>query len=63
MTGNDTRRIRMQIGMTQEQFAHLLGVSVGSISKWESGKTLPSPLAIDKIKSIMKEKEYETRVL
>lgn len=35
------RLYRKQRGMTQEQLAEAMGVSVGAVSKWESGQTNP----------------------
>lgn len=35
--------LRRQRGLSQEQLAEALGVSRQSISKWESGQTMPEP--------------------
>ena len=35
------RAYRKQRGLTQEQLAEVLGVSVGAVYKWESGSSLP----------------------
>ena len=35
------REVRKENGLTQEQFAEKLGVSQKSISRWETGKTMP----------------------
>lgn len=40
------QQLRKQNGMSQEKLAQLLGVSRQSVSKWESGQSLPE---IDKI--------------
>jgi DNA-binding transcriptional regulator YiaG len=43
---NDTvRSLRHQLGMTQEEFAHALGLTVGTINRWENGRFHPSKLA------------------
>ena len=34
--------IRVQLGLTQEQFARRLGVSPNMISRWETGEQTPS---------------------
>lgn len=39
------RRIRQQLGMTQEEFAHALGITVGTVNRWENGRFRPSKLA------------------
>ena len=40
------QELRKGSGMSQEEFAELLGVSRQSVSKWESGKGYPE---IDKL--------------
>jgi putative transcriptional regulator len=37
--------IRKHIGLSQEQFAQLLGVSVGTIRNWEQGRRKPDGAA------------------
>ncbi|HBG34434.1 MAG TPA: transcriptional regulator [Holosporales bacterium] len=39
------KELRLQLGMSQEEFAHSLGVSFASVNRWENGKTSPSKLA------------------
>jgi transcriptional regulator with XRE-family HTH domain len=39
------KEVRQQLGLSQEELAHALGVSFSSINRWENGKTLPSKLA------------------
>lgn len=39
--GNNLRLIRKEKGLTQEQFAEMLGVSRQAVSKWESGNGYP----------------------
>lgn len=39
------RQIRQQLGMTQEEFAHALGITVGTVNRWENGRFRPSKLA------------------
>jgi DNA-binding transcriptional regulator YiaG len=31
--------------MTQEEFAHALGITVGTVNRWENGRFRPSKLA------------------
>lgn len=37
----DVRRIREDHGLTQAEFAHLLGISVGTLRNWEQGRRVP----------------------
>jgi len=39
------RRLRTARRLTQEQLAHELGVTFGTVNSWESGRHRPSPLA------------------
>lgn len=46
---NNLRRLRLEKGLTQEQLAATLGVSVQSISRWECGNTLPDVMLLPEI--------------
>lgn len=48
--GEDIRRCRNIKGWSQEQLARNLGVSWHTVQRWESGKTKPSQLAMEKLK-------------
>lgn len=39
------KEVRVQLGLSQEELAHALGVSFASINRWENGKSSPSKLA------------------
>ena len=41
----DVRAIRAELGLSQNQFARLLGVRVGTIRNWEQGRRKPSGAA------------------
>lgn len=43
------RRLRLEKGMTQEQLANVLGISVQSVSRWECGNTLPDVMLLPQI--------------
>jgi len=45
MTGTEVRTLRRDLGMTQEDLAHELGVTVSTVNRWENGHTRPSRLA------------------
>ena len=39
------KQLREELGLTQEQLAHKLGVTVKTVNRWERGKAKPSSLA------------------
>ncbi|MBX3026955.1 helix-turn-helix transcriptional regulator [bacterium] len=43
--GGVIRYLRRQVGLTQEELAHALGITVGTVSRWEKGRFRPSRLA------------------
>jgi putative transcriptional regulator len=52
---NPTRQLRSKLGMTQEQFAFEVGVSLSTFQRWETGKH-PSPLALKAIEKVLTKK-------
>lgn len=46
------KRLRKKLGLTQIEFANLVGHAAISVSYWETGRTKPSPMAISKIRGI-----------
>lgn len=45
------RNMRKRALLSQEEFAELLNLSVGTINRWENGKTKPNITAMKKIKA------------
>lgn len=43
--GSTISLLRRQLNMTQEEFAHALGVTVSTVNRWENGHIEPSRLA------------------
>lgn len=39
------RDLRSRLGLTQEEFAHALGITVSTVNRWEKGHSMPSKLA------------------
>ena len=39
------KQLREVLGMTQEELAREMGVSFSTVSRWETGRGSPSPLA------------------
>ncbi len=44
-TGASIRDLRRNLRMTQEEFAHTLGITVATVNRWENGHAKPSKLA------------------
>ena len=44
---------RANNGLSQEQLARQIGVSLNTVQRWESRRTLPSPLAVMKIDELL----------
>jgi ribosome-binding protein aMBF1 (putative translation factor) len=40
------KEVRQQLGLSQEELAHELGVSFSTINRWENSKTVPFKLGI-----------------
>jgi putative transcriptional regulator len=46
--------VRSQLGLSQEDLAHALGVSFATVNRWENAKTLPSRLALKQFDAFCK---------
>jgi len=44
--------IRQSLGLTQTELAERLGVTVATVSRWESGQSRPNPLAVKALTSL-----------
>lgn len=49
------RRVRELQDWSQEAFARILGVSVRTVTRWETGVCRPSALALEKLEQIMRQ--------
>jgi DNA-binding transcriptional regulator YiaG len=54
MTAEEIYQIRASLGVSQEKFAQMLGTTVVSVNRWESGRVTPSRLYIKEIKELKK---------
>lgn len=45
-------RLRARLGLTQEQFARLLGVAWATVSRWERGRALPDAKTAAKLRRL-----------
>ena len=43
--GEFVRALRRELKMTQEEFTHELGITVGTVNRWENRRFRPSKLA------------------
>ena len=43
--GSPIGALRRRLNMTQEEFAHAIGVTVSTVNRWENGHIEPSRLA------------------
>ena len=43
--GSPISALRRRLNMTQEEFAHAIGVTVSTVNRWENGHIEPSRLA------------------
>jgi DNA-binding transcriptional regulator YiaG len=55
MTAQEIRAARLLLGLTQAELAHELGVIVGTVYSWESGRTRVSG-PVEKLIQIMLER-------
>jgi len=55
MDAQAIKALRLKMGLTQEDFAHRLGVTLPTVSRWEHGKSKPSRLAKKALEEVMKE--------
>lgn len=54
LTNMDIKKIRKDLGLTQEDFARKVGVSWSTVARWEAGKGHPSRLAQRNIEKLIK---------
>jgi putative transcriptional regulator len=59
----DVRRIRQQLGLSQDEFAARFGLSVATVREWEQDRRKPEGAARVLLTVIEKEPEAVTRAL
>ncbi len=60
MTGKEIKELRKKLGLTQEEFAKLLGVGYTTVNRWENGKNEPRGQALEaleRLKTLVEEAE------
>ncbi len=55
------KELREELGLTQEQFAQKVGVTFGSVNRWENGKRTPHPFLIRRLVEIKEELDAENK--
>jgi DNA-binding transcriptional regulator YiaG len=54
------RTLRQQLGMTQEEFAHQIAVTVSTVNRWENAHAEPSKLAWKAIRDLATQRGLPT---
>jgi len=50
------RELRTRLGLTQEEFAHAIAVTVSTVNRWENGHASPSKLAWRAIQNLLRKR-------
>lgn len=61
--GNLIRTMRQKLGMTQEEFAHEIAVTVSTVNRWENAHAEPSKLAWKAIEDLARKRGITDDVL
>lgn len=48
----DVKALRLRLALTQEELARQLGVSLSTVSRWETGRSAPSRLARQRLSEL-----------
>jgi putative transcriptional regulator len=60
---NLIRTLRQKLGMTQEEFAHEIAVTVSTVNRWENAHAEPSKLAWKAIHDLARKRGVNEDVL
>ncbi|TKI79279.1 helix-turn-helix domain-containing protein [Bacillus mycoides] len=58
MTSGKLKLIRTLIGVSQREFAELIGTNKRSVSAWEIGRSIPTKSSIKKVVEFVGEEEF-----
>jgi len=61
--GNLIRTLRQKLGMTQEEFAHEIAVTVSTVNRWENAHAEPSKLAWKAIQDLARKRGVTEDIL
>jgi DNA-binding transcriptional regulator YiaG len=56
------RELRLNLNMTQENFAHEIGVTFATVNRWENGRTQPNKVAQKVLKQLERKLRRMQRV-
>ena len=59
MDAGRIRILRQRLQLTQEDFAHLIGVTFSTVNRWENGKSSPNRIALRMLAGL--EKKVKTQ--
>jgi len=51
----ELKKLRKRVGLSQQALAVRLGIALPTVSRWENGRSKPSPLAREKIATLLRE--------
>jgi DNA-binding transcriptional regulator YiaG len=52
MNGQEIKKLRIKLELSQERFAREVGVSLNTVNRWENDGMQPSQLAIQAIENV-----------
>ena len=59
----EIKNIRLESLLSQESFAHKIGVAFGTVNRWEAGRTLPTMDTMVAILQFCEEKGYDRQLM
>jgi len=59
LKSSDLRQLRQDLGLSQGELARLLRCSLKTITRWETGQTVPKPYALDYVEHLVAERARE----
>jgi len=59
----NVKEIREKSGKNQSEFAHMIGVSIGTLRNWEQGRRYPEGAALTLLKVVAADPDYVARIL
>ncbi|MFH0813030.1 MAG: helicase-related protein [Pseudomonadota bacterium] len=57
MNGETIKKLRLELGYSQQEFAAAIGVSFATVNRWENGKAKPQKDRIERLRALSKQKE------